>query len=88
MNLYNCQLGSSCDGCQFVVSHLNGLLEGLSVASVELRWLAIGAVEQGNGRRYASAWRALLGDVGKRLDGLRRVLARKLLDAVGRSGGL
>jgi hypothetical protein len=49
---------------------------------VELRWLAIGAVEQGNGCRYASAWRALFGDVDKRLDGFRGVLARKLLDAV------
>jgi hypothetical protein len=34
----------------------------------------------------ASAWRAVLGDVGKRLDGFWRVLARKLLDAVGRFG--
>ena len=46
--------------------------------------IPIGAVKQGNGCRYASAWRALLGDVGKRLDGFRRVLARKFVDAVRR----
>ena len=28
-------------GCEFVVSHVNRLLKGLSIASVELRWLAI-----------------------------------------------
>ena len=42
-------------------------------------------------RGQAGQWlqireRAVLGDVGQRLDGLRRVLARKLLDAVSRFG--
>ena len=64
MTLYNCQLGSSCDGCEFVVSHVHCLTEAGGITGVELRWLAIGSVEQGNGCRYASAWRALLGDVG------------------------
>ena len=73
------------DGSKLVIGHLYGLPEVAGVASLELRWLAIGAVESSNGCRYASAWRALLGDVGERLDGIRRVLARKFLDAVGGS---
>jgi hypothetical protein len=78
----HCQLGPCCDGCEFVVTHIHSLTEAGGIARAELRRLTIGAVEQGNGCRYASTWRALLGDVGKRLDSFRRVLARKLLDAV------
>ena len=47
MTLYNCQLGSSCDGCEFVVSHVHCLTEAGGITGVELRWLAIGSVEQG-----------------------------------------
>jgi len=54
----SCQLGSKCDSCQLVIRHVNGLTEAGGIAGVELRWLTIGAVEQGNGCRYASAWRA------------------------------
>jgi hypothetical protein len=54
----------------------------LGVRGAKRGCFAIGAIEQGNGCRYASTWRAVLGDIGKRLDGFRRVLARKLLDAV------
>ena len=56
-------------------SHVDGPFKGLGVRGAKRGCFAIGAVKQGNGCRYASAWRALLGDVGKRLDGLRRVLA-------------
>ena len=48
--------------------HVHSLTEVGGIAGAKLRWLAIGAVEQGNGSRYASAWRAPLGDVGKRFD--------------------
>ena len=41
-------------------SVMSTALRKAGVASVELWWLAIGAVEQSNGCRYASAWRALL----------------------------
>ena len=54
------------------------------MAQVRVRCFAIGAIEQGNGCRYASAGRSLLSNFGKRLDGFRRVVARKLLDAVRR----
>ena len=43
---------------------------------VELRWFAVGAVELGNGCRYASAGRAVLGDVGKRLNGFVSMVMR------------
>jgi hypothetical protein len=52
-NLIHCQLGSSYDGSELVVSHLNGTFEAASIVSVELRWLAIGAVEDGVGSRAA-----------------------------------
>ena len=42
---------------------------GLGVRGVKRGCFAIGAVKQGNGCRYASAWRAVLGNVGKRLEG-------------------
>ena len=56
------------------------------MAQVRVRCFAIGAIEQGNDCRYASAGRSLLSNFGKRLDGFRRVVARKLLDAVRRFG--
>ena len=52
------------DGLSSALDGVLGLTEAGGIAGVELRWLAIGAVEQGNGCRYASAWCALLGDVG------------------------
>jgi hypothetical protein len=54
------------------------LVNVLGIRGTKRGCFAIGAVEQGNGCRYASAWRAVLGDIGKRLDGFRRVLAHKL----------
>ena len=47
LSLHHSQLGSSYNGCEFVVSHVNGSFEAASIASAELRWLAIGAVKQG-----------------------------------------
>ena len=66
-SLHQVHVGSSCDGSKLIVSHVDGPFKGLGVRGAKRGCFAIGAVEQRNGCRNASAWRAVLGDVGKRL---------------------
>jgi len=81
------QSGLGYDGCELIVGHIDGALERARIGGAKRGCFAIGAVKQdisgsdtGIRRRFF-----VQHNLGKYVEGFNCVLARKLLDVVGRS---
>ena len=75
------------DGSKLIVGHVDGPFKGLGVRGAKRGCFAIGAVKQGISGSDTGIRRRFFvqHDLDKHVEGFNRVLARKLLDVVGRS---